>query len=241
MPLLCRRMVGDSRVPFRRSSVAKPLPLFLCSVLLKQHLFFVSASPFDLSDAQAAVLCANLCLGCLWFSRERATPSRPVLANQVFPLFCDSALFCRAEAGSFRPSIVLLRPPRQKIQSPHAACSSARPPREAPCSSCSVLSRSRQPRLSSANGGLFRRCLAMVMNDSGHRVSRASIMSNSTTASASVGGNAAPSADDSGEHLSLVAGASPCPSSSPPAPLQLPSKGQTCSEKPPFQPVKLLV
>lgn len=82
----------------------------------------------------------------------------------------------------------------------------------------------------------------MVMNDSGPRVSRASNMSNATTAGASAGGNAAPSTDDSGEHLSLVAGALPVPLQLPSSsPSKLPSRGQTRSQKPPFQPNKLLV
>ncbi|KAL6894755.1 fungal-specific transcription factor domain-containing protein [Trichoderma evansii] len=43
----------------------------------------------------------------------------------------------------------------------------------------------------------------MVMNDSGHRVSRASNMSNSTTAGASVGSNAANNADDSASTITV--------------------------------------
>ncbi|KAK1254119.1 hypothetical protein MKX08_008114 [Trichoderma sp. CBMAI-0020] len=195
-------MVGDSQVPFRRSSVAKPLPALSLLRLARAASFLVPASPFALSDAQAAVLCANLCLGCLWFSRERATPSRPVLVNQVFALFCDSALFCRAEAGSFRPSIVLLRPPRQKYS--HRAQLAARldHPAKRPAAAallCSAL-------LCSALLCSALLCSALSPSPASlarPRVSRASNMSNSTTASASVGGSAAPSADDSASTITV--------------------------------------
>lgn len=78
------------------SSLVRPSPnLFHSSSVLScsSSIFFCLCFAVDLSDAQAAVLCANLCLGCLWSSRERATSSRPVIVNQVFPPFCDFGAF----------------------------------------------------------------------------------------------------------------------------------------------------
>lgn len=77
-------MVGDSRVPFRRPSrrqTSSILPLF-CFARAASLLSLLQ--PFDLSDAQAAVLCANLRLGCLCCSRERASPPSPVIVRYYF-------------------------------------------------------------------------------------------------------------------------------------------------------------
>ncbi|KAL7919603.1 fungal-specific transcription factor domain-containing protein [Trichoderma austrokoningii] len=86
--------------------------------------------------------------------------------------------------------------------SPHAIARRLDHPAKRPAAAQSAVSRPSPA--SSATGGLVRRCLAMVMNDSGPRVSRASNMASSATAgSSSVGGSAATNADDSASTITV--------------------------------------